>query len=774
MRVISVEFHNVFRFGETDNILNLDDVFATSDDDIALITGSIDGDENDSNGAGKSTIGEALYWAFFEKIPRLTRNSDRKGSATGEIIRTDDNGDIADGIKEAYVKVIFKTRNGHLWSMKCGRKISKSGKHTPIFELECEGEKKGGDKEELIGDIIRSNAATWLNSIFFAQMDTGKFLSGTDKARRDIIMDLRGMTIIDLMIRVLREKHKKNATKTYDELTVRSEAIRERLEGESDSELRKKKAEEAAKLYGVDAKVEEINSLIGALEQREEKKAAESIGQRMATYEAELQSAISERKNSVKGIVDSIDEISKAISSNKQRLDTEIKSDKDNLERRFLDANKQISSHSKESLEARGEKIADAKKRMVSARENAEKTKADLEGAISANAKIDSDMDSLKREMKSLSELKDSGECPTCGNKWSVEEMEQKIASVQGSIDAGEEERKKKSEDLESARAADVAARSLMDEIQEIIDDEPTLTADVEKIRYAKKEIESCKERAEEVKRDEKRLLSDIESLENKLSEANEQLSEKSSSFDTKIDNIRSLIEGCNKEMEEVSEAVKKIDDEITSKREEIVGLLNSKAGVAAEIGKIDEKLNSRKKDADILADLKIKIKEEKRIIERIDYLDKRLSGDIKNDVAESCMPLLNFYANEFLSILRDGMRVEFGFDGKNITIRLIGSTASSYNMLSGGEQSALRLAVSMALSMISIGGAADLPDMIFLDEIFGPLDSKTRDNVMRLLKRLKKNFDRIIVITHDSMIKDRFKTRIHIDKSDGISHISY
>jgi len=774
MRIISIKFHNVFRFGETDNLLNLDDVFAMSDDDIALVTGSIDGDENDSNGAGKSTIGEALYWAFFERIPRLNRNSDRKGAATGEIIRTDDDGNIPGDISEAYVEVNYKTRDGNPWRMKCGRKIAKSGKHTPIFELECDGVSKGGDKEELINDIIGAGPESVLNSIFFAQMDTGKFLSGTDKARRDIIMDLRGMKIIDKMISVLREKHKKEATKTYDELSVRAESIKDRLEGESDAELRKRRDEEAAKLNGVDEKVEEINGLIGELEKREEKKTAESIGQRMATYEAEKQAAINEKDSALMELRDSIGDLSKKIEGANRHIEKDIGAEKETLEKRFAAANSELSSHSKESLDKRSSDIASAKTEMPEAKKNATKTKENLESAIEEKAKVDSDIGVMRRELDSLCRLRSSGECPTCGNKWSEEEMGEKISSVEESINGKSAVQEQMAKSLTEAREADRRANERVDMIQKVLDDEASLTADIEKIRYAKKEIESCKQRAEEIKKNEKRAREDLSKMEADLADKRAKIEEKSKSFDTKIGNIDVLIGGCRKEMEEVAIAVKKIDDEISEKRNEIVGLLNSKAGVGAEIGRIDEKLSSRKKDSGMLADLKIKIREEKRAIERIDYLDKRLSSDIKNDIAESCMPLLNFYSNEFLSILRDGMRVEFGFDGKNITIRLIGSTASSYNMLSGGEQSALRLAVSMALSMISIGGAADLPDMIFLDEIFGALDSKTRDNVMRLLKRLKKNFERIIVITHDHVMKERFKTRIHIDKSDGISRISY
>jgi len=268
-------------------------------------------------------------------------------------------------------------------------------------------------------------------------------------------------------------------------------------------------------------------------------------------------------------------------------------------------------------------------------------------------------------------------------------------------------------------------------------------------------------------------LLIEIRDLTTKLKDSKDKLDKRTAEYSERQIKVQKLVDECLEEMNKVSAELLVVTRQISTLREDIVELHNSKSSVAEEIGRIDEKLESRKKDLEEIAGLKKDIKEEKRILDRIEYFEKMLSGSIKNDVAESCIPLLNFYANEFLAILRDGMRLDISSDGKNIPIKITGSSASTYNMLSGGEQGALRLAVSMALSMISIGSSADLPDMIFLDEIFGALDAKTRDNVFRLLKRLNRNFERIIVITHDQLIKERFRTTIHIDKRDGISRLS-
>ncbi len=774
MRVISIKLHNVFRFGETDNVLDLDELFATSSEDIALITGSIDGDGNDSNGAGKSTVGEALYWSFFERLPRLARNKSKKGTATGEIIRTDDSGKIADGVKKSYVEVTFKTRDGATWRILRGRKVTKSGNHSQLFELYENDKLVGGDKNEKIADILGAGADSVLNSIFFAQMDTGKFLSGTDKDRRDILMDLRGLVVIDKMIKVLRDDHKKEANKTYEELIVRASVIRTRLENDDDAELRKDKLAAAALLDGVDEKVAEKEKAIEDLEKSECKVKSEGIGSRMATLQAELQSVIRERQSALVDIEKSLVDSKKRLSQNKGVLNSSIVKEKADLESRFMEANGIMSSHTQESIKCRQGDIAEAKEKLSYVKSDLSTVSSGIEEAIKLASEADFKVRSLQEELSSLHVLSDSIECPTCGNVLPEDVMAKKLDVVNSAIESAVSIQSVKRGELSSLRSKEGDLKTCLSKQENILQDESLLAADVEKIKSAKVTISECRQRAGEIKANEERLEQDITSLELKIKEDAGKVTERAAQYDDRKMKMQQLVDDCQKEMNAVMEEVNVVNEQISSLRSGVADLHNSKSEVAAKIGRIDEKLDARKKDANQMADIKSRIKEEKRLIDRIEYLEKKLANDIKNDVAKSCVPLLNFYSNEFLSILRDGTRVDFGFDGKNITIRLIGSTATTYNMLSGGEQSALRLAVSMALSMISIGSAADLPDMIFLDEIFGAFDTKTCDNVFRLLKRLNRNFERIIVITHDELIKERFKTRVHVDKKDGISHISY
>jgi DNA repair exonuclease SbcCD ATPase subunit len=113
--------------------------------------------------------------------------------------------------------------------------------------------------------------------------------------------------------------------------------------------------------------------------------------------------------------------------------------------------------------------------------------------------------------------------------------------------------------------------------------------------------------------------------------------------------------------------------------------------------------------------------------------------------------------------------------DKGKIDMIISGGSADSYDMLSGGEKTVVRLATCIGLALLSFSRSAKKPEIICLDEIFGPLDKCHTEAVFRMLKRLSDKFNRIIIITHDSDIQKMIKTNIIVEKDAGkrgLSHI--
>jgi len=89
--------------------------------------------------------------------------------------------------------------------------------------------------------------------------------------------------------------------------------------------------------------------------------------------------------------------------------------------------------------------------------------------------------------------------------------------------------------------------------------------------------------------------------------------------------------------------------------------------------------------------------------------------------------------------------------------VGLAGRLNHKPNMLSGGEQQ--RVAIAVAL--------ANEPNLVLADELTGELDSATADQVMELLKRLNSADDlTLIIVTHNKSVAARAHRQVRI--SDG------
>jgi DNA repair exonuclease SbcCD ATPase subunit len=65
-----------------------------------------------------------------------------------------------------------------------------------------------------------------------------------------------------------------------------------------------------------------------------------------------------------------------------------------------------------------------------------------------------------------------------------------------------------------------------------------------------------------------------------------------------------------------------------------------------------------------------------------------------------------------------------------------------------------------------------NLPNLFFIDEIFGPVFNKNLKHAYRLLESLVDNFDQILVISHKEELKEMFENKITIKKINNVSEI--
>jgi exonuclease SbcC len=95
-----------------------------------------------------------------------------------------------------------------------------------------------------------------------------------------------------------------------------------------------------------------------------------------------------------------------------------------------------------------------------------------------------------------------------------------------------------------------------------------------------------------------------------------------------------------------------------------------------------------------------------------------------------------------------------------------------AYEMYSGGEAFRINFAVRIALSKLLARRAGAQLRALFIDEGFGTQDSAGRERLIAAIQSIQNDFDRILVITHLDELRDAFPARIEVTKSPSGSNI--
>ena len=229
MQVYALRLHNFFRFSEKNNSVVFDilpedrvllDKGETTIDKIydrllenpveyinkvknngltnlIGIAGVIDGNYDLSNGAGKSTVLEAICYAHYEQIVRRNANTDKIATA-GLSVVTKINGKYPPKMKESWVEEIFE-EGGKIYRIKRGRSFTSTQQNSsPILEFVCynggEEDSQAGhrkaDTNESIAKVTPMDYDLFVNSVLFGQADQGKFLNSPDSVRKDMLINL--------------------------------------------------------------------------------------------------------------------------------------------------------------------------------------------------------------------------------------------------------------------------------------------------------------------------------------------------------------------------------------------------------------------------------------------------------------------------------------------------------------------------------------------------------------------------------------------------------
>ena len=145
------------------------------------------------------------------------------------------------------------------------------------------------------------------------------------------------------------------------------------------------------------------------------------------------------------------------------------------------------------------------------------------------------------------------------------------------------------------------------------------------------------------------------------------------------------------------------------------------------------------------------------------------LLNAFRNGVVASVGPRLAAQAADLFAELTDHEydRLEVDADTYEIKIRDAG-LLYGMDRFSGSETDLANLALRIAISehvRFQSGGAVGL---LVLDEVFGPLDEDRKERTLLALERLKSRFRQVLVVTHDTEIKEQLPNAIEVVKLPG------
>jgi exonuclease SbcC len=145
------------------------------------------------------------------------------------------------------------------------------------------------------------------------------------------------------------------------------------------------------------------------------------------------------------------------------------------------------------------------------------------------------------------------------------------------------------------------------------------------------------------------------------------------------------------------------------------------------------------------------------------------LLGEFRNTVVASVGPRLAIQAAELFAELTDHEYDELQVDPETYQLQ-ISDAGRVYGLerFSGSEVDLANLALRVAISEhihFQSGGTVGL---LVLDEVFGPLDEDRKARMLMALERLRGRFRQVLVVTHDSAIKDQLPNAIEVVKLAG------
>jgi exonuclease SbcC len=161
-----------------------------------------------------------------------------------------------------------------------------------------------------------------------------------------------------------------------------------------------------------------------------------------------------------------------------------------------------------------------------------------------------------------------------------------------------------------------------------------------------------------------------------------------------------------------------------------------------------------------------------RREVQLHDELDRALR-DLRQELNATMRPELAERASDFLADLSDGRYSELELDEEYRFLLIEEGRAKP--VISGGEEDILHLVLRLGISQMVAERAGQPLSLLVLDEVFGSLDEHRRQGVVTLLRGLADRFPQVVLITHIDSVKDTVDRvlRVNLDTGRGMAVVT-
>jgi len=751
-----------------------------------LVLGQINGDPELSNGAGKSSLFEAILVNFF-------------GKSLGRSDVLDSY--INDSMSKMQIEVIFKLDNQRFKTLRTKKRSSSTSFEISLDSTNtefCNATWKKIDKT--IEEVLGLSSKTYNSTIYLNERESLKIITGTSSDRKEILRELLDIEIY--------EKAFKISSKKFDEydkkMLVNLDMIKDRQTQLEDEELIRNSLLDLQKKLQV--KKQFIETLSESLKEKNKEKLLLEID--LKTQKVILSQIQQKQKD-----LDTVNSSKKKTNNEIQDLDKEVIEQNEKLKNYKLKIDKQAEQKpqfKKDALllddqlrvvDQADEQIKAIREELRLVSEQIKAFNVEINEKYKQKSNLNSSLEVIKAEKKPINDLlarldEFENVCPITLLECSVLNKNYKNNIIeQKKLEIKQLDLKK--EDLEKQiKLVEEQTKNIKINVGGAEKQTYQLTAKEHELSKTSRMRQSFNNSLMQLKLKQQSLDNDENNFKQKNIEFGEYIEQSKNDINDLKKSLKEIetniieIQKSKKELEivlsnDIQVKVDKLNQEIKEVEQNIFNINSENEACIQKIGEMKNSLTRLEK-------MKLEIEhmfrnnedniKQKAIFQSLTTIFGK--DGIQKSLMKEAIPLLEKYTLEFLKIFNDDsekLRIKFDLDpkrqdgefkkggGLDILVLEDDKEPKDLQMYSGGETVRIVFSIVLALAKLLSLRAGKRHESLIIDEKIAKLDARGIEQFGEVIKEISKIYKQVFVITHIDSLKDLISgNQLIVNKTDN------